>query len=435
MPTVTRSIPHGDRWITTLLLTCLAYLCWAGNAFALAISVLPTQALQQVIDQAPSGATLVLQPGEYAGNIHINKPLTLTSAPPQSAHLIGERQGRTIWVSAENVAIRDVLVSHSGLDLAAMDAGIFLDRTAHHAAITNNIIFDNSVGVYVRGPQQALVDGNQIIGNHTIRMSERGNGITLWNSPYTTISNNRIQYGRDGIYAHTSHHNTFINNQFSQLRYGVHYMYTNDSVVAGNTAVDNDIGFAIMFSDRIHIHGNLAVRSVEQGFNLNAANDSTLRNNVIYGGQKCVFFYNANHNQFTHNHFEGCDIGIHFTAGSEQNVISENAFVRNHNQVKYVSTRYVDWSHQGRGNYWSDNSAFDLNGDGIADASYRPNDIIDQLLWRAPNAQMLLNSPAVSIVRWAQKQFPSIMPGGVVDSAPLMQPTPIPTLDRLKALL
>ena len=90
--------------------------------------------------------------------------------------------------------------------------------------------------------------------------------------------------------------------------------------------------------------------------------------------------------------------------------------------MKYVGTRTLDWSVDGQGNYWSDNTAFDLDGDGIADTAYRPNDVVDQLLWRAPSARILLNSPAVSVVRWAQSQFPAILPGGVVDSAPLMKP-------------
>jgi nitrous oxidase accessory protein len=38
---------------------------------------------------------------------------------------------------------------------------------------------------------------------------------------------------------------------------------------------------------------------------------------------------------------------------------------------------------------------------------------------------MLLNSPAVQVVRWAQAQFPAIYPGGVIDSAPLMAPPSI----------
>ena len=41
---------------------------------------------------------------------------------------------------------------------------------------------------------------------------------------------------------------------------------------------------------------------------------------------------------------------------------------------------------------------------------------------RYPAAKLLLNSPAVQVVRWAQSRFPAIHPGGVIDSAPLMSP-------------
>jgi nitrous oxidase accessory protein len=145
------------------------------------------------------------------------------------------------------------------------------------------------------------------------------------------------------------------------------------------------------------------------------------------GPTKCVFIYNANKNRFSGNWFEGCDIGIHFTAGSEGNEITGNAFIRNRNQVKYVGTRYLDWSAGGRGNYWSDNPAFDLNGDGIGDNAYRPNDLVDKVLWTAPQAKVLMNSPAVQVIRWAQAQFPALLPGGVVDSQALMAPPSRPS--------
>ena len=72
------------------------------------------------------------------------------------------------------------------------------------------------------------------------------------------------------------------------------------------------------------------------------------------GPGKCVFIYNTNHNKFRNNWFERCGIGVHFTAGSEGNEITGNAFVGNRNQVKYVGTRDLDWSKGGRGNYWSE---------------------------------------------------------------------------------
>ena len=46
------------------------------------------------------------------------------------------------------------------------------------------------------------------------------------------------------------------------------------------------------------------------------------------------------------------------------------------------------------------------------------------MLWTAPHAKVLTNSPAVQIIRWAQSQFPALLPGGVVDSHPLMAPPP-----------
>ncbi|CUW45817.1 copper ABC transporter periplasmic copper-binding protein [Brucella vulpis] len=145
------------------------------------------------------------------------------------------------------------------------------------------------------------------------------------------------------------------------------------------------------------------------------------------GPEKCVFIYNANKNKFSENSFENCSIGIHFTAGSEGNAMSGNSFINNRNQVKYVGTRNLDWSVDGRGNYWSDNPAFDLDGDGIADSPYRPNDLIDRVLWTVPQAKILINSPAVDTIHWAQTQFPALLPGGVVDSHPLMKPLLKPT--------
>ena len=39
---------------------------------------------------------------------------------------------------------------------------------------------------------------------------------------------------------------------------------------------------------------------------------------------------------------------------------------------------------------------------------YRPNNIVDQIIWRYPAAKLLLNSPATQVVRWAQAQFPAV---------------------------
>lgn len=400
----------------------LALLAAAVRLAAAATVAVPAGAdLAAAVAAAAPGDVLQLTAGDYPGNVVIDRPLTLQGPADRAARIIGVRHGRTLWVKAADVTLRRLTVTHSGLSLPDMDAGIFLDKTATRAQVLDNQVVDNLVGVYVWGARDALVQGNTIHGNTTLRENERGNGVTVWNAPGTQIVGNDISGGRDGIFSNASNHNVFRGNRFTHVRYAVHYMYTDSSEISDNVSIGNEIAFALMFSRHLTVRGNVGIDSSDQGMNLNATQNSMIENNEIRGGGRCAFFYNSNFNRVAGNVFSGCDVGIHYTAGSEGNAITGNAFVDNKTQVKYVGTRMLDWSVNGRGNYWSDNSAFDLNGDGIADTAYRPNDIVDQVVWRAPAARLLLTSPAVAIVRWAQKQFPALLPGGVIDSAPLMK--------------
>jgi nitrous oxidase accessory protein len=191
--------------------------------------------------------------------------------------------------------------------------------------------------------------------------------------------------------------------------------------VSGNVSVGNTLGYAIMFSNNITIKDNLSLSDRTHGLMLNYANNADVSGNLVRGKtDRCTFIYNAHKNLIYDNRFEGCNIGIHFTAGSERNVLTRNAFIGNRTQVKYVGTRDIEWSFEGRGNYWSDHPAFDLGGDGIADSAFRPNDLMDHILWSQPAASLLTGAPVVQLIRWAQSSFPTTLPGGVVDSAPLM---------------
>lgn len=401
----------------------------ASLAYAADIHVSADQNLQEAIDQASPGDHIHLASGTYAGNFVIGTPLTLSGPEDRSAVIKGPGKGRPLWIQAPDVTVQQLTVRGSGMSLFDMDAAIFLDKEAHSALIQHNDILDNLIGVYIWGPNNALVQKNRVVGNQTLRRNERGNGIQLWNTPGSEVVGNDIRSGRDGIYVNASKHNSFRDNEFRDVRFSVHYMFTQDSEVRGNVSYHNEIGYALMYSERLVIEDNIAVGSEDHGLLLNSVNRSTIRRNQIIGAEKCLFYYSANINVVQDNRFEQCDIGVHFTAGSEQNTLNNNAFINNQTQVMYVGTRHLEWSEDGKGNYWSDNTAFDLDGDGIADTAYRPNNVMDQVLWRAPMAKLLLNSPATQVIKWAQAQFPAIHPGGIIDSAPLMQP-PSSTLRR-----
>jgi nitrous oxidase accessory protein len=446
------------RSIATLLGMAAAIVAIPGSpAWAELVLQAPAPAgLQSAIDAASPGDVIRLQPGTHHGPITITQTLTLEGEP--GAVVAGNGTGSVVTVEAPGTIIRGLEITGSGKSLSEMDSGVFVAQSAQGTHIENNAILGNLVGIYLHGAENSLAKGNRIVGLREGRTSEAGDGISLWNAPGAQVIDNDISFGRDGIFTKISKNNIFRGNTLRDLRFAVHYMYTNDSEVSGNVSIGNAVGFAIMYSKNLRVTGNVSDGDRDHGLMLNYANGSLIEGNTVLGRlqpaqrwidagrasgahaapgsepsdpvsgedaarlgpEKCVFIYNANKNRFHGNLFEGCAVGVHFTAGSEGNALSGNAFVRNRTQVKYVGTRHLDWSEDGRGNYWSDNPAFDLDGDGIADKAYRPNDLVDQVLWTSPQAKVLMNSPAVQVIRWAQTQFPALLPGGVIDSRPLM---------------
>ncbi|VAW14955.1 Nitrous oxide reductase maturation protein NosD [hydrothermal vent metagenome] len=402
-----------------LLLACLLFPASLAGAVE---RLVPAEdgALVQALKTAKAGDILRLQPGIHRGAVVIELPLTLDGGGV--ATIAGDGTGSVVSVNVPGVTLRGLTIIGSGSSGADRDAGIALGKKAAGAVVRDNRILGNLVGVDVRGSKNALVKGNVITGRRDTRINDRGNGVYVWNAPGAKVIGNDIRWGRDGIFVNTSKRNTFSGNRFRDLRFAIHYMYTHDSVVSGNVSEGNHLGYAIMYSKNVRIEGNISARDRNQGIMLNYTNKSLISGNWIAGAGKCVFIYNAHKNTFKDNRFEGCKIGIHFTAGSERNKISGNAFIGNRTQVKYVGTTWVNWSDGGRGNYWSDLAAYDLDGNGIADTAYRPNDIMDQILWTQPAARALLGSPAVQLIRWSQMAFPALLPGGVFDGAPLMTP-------------
>ena len=420
--------PSINRGLAGGLLLCLLFLSFSTTAKEWQVNP-GNGTLQTAIDSAQAGDTLLLTAGIYAGSIDVHQSLTLIGS---DSTIDGENSSHVIIVTAPDVLIKNLSIQHSGDVLEDEDSGVFITDKGDRTRIENNHFEFNQIGVYLKGPDDVVVSNNTIIGSQFHRVNDRGNGVYLWNTPGSIIKDNKIRYGRDGIFVNGSRNNVFSGNHMSDLRFAIHYMYANDSEVSDNISINNHVGFALMFSDRITAKNNLSSGDDKRGLFFNFANYSIIEGNRVVGAEKCVFIYNANFNQINNNSFEDCQIGIHFTAGSEKNEIYDNAFINNRSQVKYVGTRYIEWSKDGRGNYWSDNVAFDIDDNGIADQIYKPNDLVDQLIWRHPLAKLLLNSPSVQVLKWAQSEFPGLHPGGVTDSTPLMVPSHTPlTTDTL----
>ena len=376
-----------------------------------------------------------LPAGEYRGSFSVDQPMQIVCEP--GAVFQAQGQGNAMIVSAPDVGIEGCTFLDWGHDLTAMNAAVFLQPKARGAVIKGNRMQGQGFGIWVDGTQDASLIDNHIQGDPALRSQDRGNGIHLYAVHGARVIGNHVRDTRDGIYIDTSNGNLLQGNTLEDLRYGVHYMFANDNRLIDNTTRRTRTGYALMQSRKLTVIGNRSEQDQNYGILMNYITYSTLRDNfvtdvrdgstgdsMISGAEgKALFIYNSLFNSIEHNHFEHSAVGIHLTAGSEDNRIADNAFVGNQRQVKYVATRLQEWSADGRGNYWSDYLGWDRNDDGLGDIAYEPNDNVDRLLWLYPQVRLLMNSPGIELLRWVQRAFPVMKSPGVLDSHPLMKPT------------
>ena len=410
-----------------------------GVALTVALLSLTAHAdLQEQLDALEPGAAFELPAGQVP-SLAIRVPGVSVSCHPDTV-IDASGQGNAVHIVAEKVTISGCTVRNWGSNLNELDAGIFVAREARGAVVENNRLQGPAFGVWLDATPDVTVRNNHIRGDTSLRSQDRGNGIHLFNTTGALIEGNDISQTRDAIYIETANHNTLRGNVMTDLRYGIHYMYSMDNLLENNITRGTRTGYALMQSKRLRVINNRSENDENYGILMNFITQSELRGNVVTGvsqGQsagvsiegaegKAVFIYNSLYNTFEGNLFANSNIGIHLTAGSEDNEVFGNAFVDNQRQVKYVATRTQTWAEEGAGNYWSDYLGWDRDQDGIGDVPYEPNDNVDRLLWKYPEAKVLMFSPAVDTLRWVQEAFPVVKAAGVSDPYPLMRiPEPL----------
>src|SRR5690554_1074545 len=375
-----------------------------------------------------------LPAGEYVGPFVVDQSMTLECA--SGAFLRGVGLGNTLNIRAADVTLKGCDISQWGSNLTNMDAGVFIERTAKNARIENNYLHGQGFGVWVDATHNVAIVNNRVQGDVNLRNQDRGNGIHLFAVRFATVSGNEIWHTRDGVYIEAANDNIIHDNDIRDLRYGIHYMFSNRNQVTNNRTTRTRTGYALMQSRQLTVTHNSSDHDQNYGILMNYITYSTIEDNFVTAVQpgsgdgvhisgaegKALFIYNSLFNTLARNHFAHSALGIHLTAGSEDNRIYHNTFIGNQQQVKYVAIRHQEWSHEGKGNYWSDYLGWDRNSDGIGDVAYEPNDNVDRLLWTYPQVRLLMHSPSIELLRLVQRAFPVVKYPGVQDSYPLMRP-------------
>ncbi|MCX7186753.1 MAG: nitrous oxide reductase family maturation protein NosD [Methylophilales bacterium] len=395
----------------------LLLFCIQGNAAEYVIE--PGQSIAAVVQQAGIGDTIIVKLGYYPTHLVITKPLHLKCLNRPT--LDGGNVADVIRVKSPDVTIEGCIISNSGADLTAQNAGIYLEPGSDRAIIQNNIINYTLFGLWIEKVKDIKVIGNNITGMRDLASAQRGNGVQLYNSSGAQIIDNHISFTRDGIYVDVSNHAVFRGNRLHHLRYGTHYMNSNYNVWENNKSYLNRGGLALMEVRNQTVRNNHAWGNSDHGIMLRTITDSVIENNIVSGNGRGFFIYDAEFNVLRNNLIIANRVGVHLWAGSIHNEVEGNDLINNREQIKYVASKDEYWGVK-TGNYWSNYIGWDRNGDGIGDVPYEANDLVDHLTWKYPAAKLLLNSPAVQTLRLVSRQFPLLRATSIVDKHPRMSP-------------
>lgn len=412
-------------WRAVWFVSC----CWVFPSFAINYITSPDESLQTALDRLRKGDRLTLKAGVYQGNFKINQPIHLNG---DNAIIDANGSGSALTVTVAKVTISGLTLRNYGADSYELNSGILLLDHADDVMIENNQLSGPGFGIRGDNLKNVRIIGNKITGDKQLHKLDRGDGIYLKQVDDPYIADNQIKDVRDGVYLENVNRSVAVKNVFSHQQYGLHYMYTRDDEAWHNLAEHLDGGYALMSSERINLHNNISRNTLDFGILLNVTNDSQIAENQVFKSRnpngeqalmtegKGIFIYGAKDNQIRGNCFVNNDTGINMAMGGEGNQIWENLLINNSTQVKYVGDAQLEWSQNGRGNYWDNYQGWDFDQNGIGDIVHRPNDSLDKLFWIYPEAKLLSDSPVVSLLRWVERQFVPTGKTGVSDSFPLL---------------
>ena len=378
---------------------------------------------QAAVDAAAPGETVVLD-GRFDERVNASVDGVRIVASEDGAVIDGGGEGRVLTLSGENVTVSGVWVRGSGSDLGTEDAGVFV--AGDRARIDSVRITDTAYGIWVDGVDEAVIEDVRIDGREDVYpVTDRGNGIHLFETSGTVVRDTEITDVRDGIYFSWATDVLAENNTIRGARYGVHYMYSDDNRLVDNVAADNGVGYALMVSEGLTVRNNTALRndgSSGHGILAKDIEESTIAGNRLVANRNGLYRYNAQGNRLVDNLIYRNGIGVHSAAESGSEVVAGNSFVRNERAVRTARNSLVAWNGTERGNYWSGAQVADRDGDGVSEIRHRPIGIVENLVAENPQAAAFANSPAFEAVRLAESSFPVIETPGVVDRRPLAEP-------------
>ncbi len=403
--------------------------CAQGPAVLIVSADGPYTTIPQALAAAADGDRIEVRGSVHAGPLVVDKPVTLEGIGwPVIA---GDGQDSVVILSAPGVVLRGFEVRASGVDPDRDDSGVVV--AAADITVEGNRLRDVLVGIFVSQADRAILRGNDISGKPQYDLGRKGDGIRLWYSQGALIEDNYLHETRDMVMWYSS--NAVVRgNRIEAGRYGIHLMYSHQTLIEKNVLRNNSVGIFAMYSKGIVLRQNdIRQQRGSSGYALGFkdADGVVVQGNLLVDNAVGIFIDNTpftpgSFARFEDNIIAFNDIGVTLLTSTRGAQIEKNTFWENLEQAAIQGGGKVEgvlWL----GNFWSDYTGFDADGDGQGETPYHAERSFENLTDREPLLRALIYSPAAQAIELAAASFPIFKPQPKLsDAQPGASPAALP---------
>jgi len=243
--------------------------------------------IRDAVKDAKEGDLIEVRGGEYKERLKIQKSIHLRGV---NNPVISVPNGRIIEITSPGVIVEGFTLKYDTANLSSTDTAIYISKGANETIIRNNRLLSVMFGIWNVEGRGIRIENNIIVGLKRLARNSRGNGINLTGSQRVYIANNTLSYCRDGIYMELSHDARVIGNEIKQSRYSVHTMWVDRGIFNKNTAYENLVGLAIMYTKRSEINENLSYGNSTNGLLFIQTIRSKIEANTVIGNTRGFFY-------------------------------------------------------------------------------------------------------------------------------------------------
>jgi len=294
-------------------------------------------------------------------------------------------------------------VTVKNLNVEGFTYGILLSSSSSNT-LEGNTASNNFYGITLSGSDSNTLEGNTADSNnyHGIYLDYSDNntltGNTASNNLYgirfyyyatnNTLVGNTASNNSYGIYFYYANSNTLVGNTASSNNHsGIYLFYSSSNTLEGNTASNNLYGIVVLYSHSNTLEGNTAASNNFYGIPVSYSGNNTLVGNTTSNSDYGIRLYVSSGNTLEGNTVSNNNNGI-LLYEAHNNEIYNNNFIDNILQVDiYASSGNVFNLPEPTigGNYWSDWTGPDADGDGFVDNPYVFDGGQDDLPWTVKN--------------------------------------------------